>query len=265
MTGTKLHLFPTESRNIWDILHTLDQDFTVFNIWTRTLLPAQLFPAYNTCSRKARAPSSLPLQPGTAFPPFSLFLVPPILQDCWLYTSTLNSSFSRPGLPTLPTTANLAPAQQGQLKALLVKNLLLENFFRKYWNNLHGKNIIFLVFLYAYFVIYCCTYIQLPSGGHHWRKRWQPTPVFLPGEFHGQREPWQATVSMSRIRLSNWRIYIYTYNLIPGEGNGNALQYSCLENLMDRGACQAMVHGVAESDTTEVTEHARGQPTYIEH
>ena len=30
----------------------------------------------------------------------------------------------------------------------------------------------------------------------------------------------------------------------PGEGNGNPLQYSCLENLMDRGAWQATVHGV---------------------
>ena len=32
----------------------------------------------------------------------------------------------------------------------------------------------------------------------------------------------------------------------PGEGNGNPLQYSCLENPMDRGAWQATVHGVAE-------------------
>ena len=31
----------------------------------------------------------------------------------------------------------------------------------------------------------------------------------------------------------------------PGEGNGNPLQYSCLENPMDRGAWRATVHGVA--------------------
>ena len=36
-----------------------------------------------------------------------------------------------------------------------------------------------------------------------------------------------------------------------GEGNGNALQYSCLENPMDGGAWSATVHGVTESDTTE--------------
>ena len=35
----------------------------------------------------------------------------------------------------------------------------------------------------------------------------------------------------------------------PGEGNGNPFQYSCLENPMDRGACQATVHGVAKSWT----------------
>ena len=38
---------------------------------------------------------------------------------------------------------------------------------------------------------------------------------------------------------------------IPGEGNGNPLQYSCLENPMDRGAWWAIVHGVAESDTAK--------------
>ena len=38
--------------------------------------------------------------------------------------------------------------------------------------------------------------------------------------------------------VSGWRRY-------PGEGNGNSLQYSCLENFMDRGAWRAIVHGVA--------------------
>ena len=39
----------------------------------------------------------------------------------------------------------------------------------------------------------------------------------------------------------------------PGEGHGNPLQHSCLENPTDRGACWATVHRIAESDMTEVT------------
>ena len=35
----------------------------------------------------------------------------------------------------------------------------------------------------------------------------------------------------------------------PGEGNGNPLQYSCLENSMDRGGLMATVHGVTKSQT----------------
>ena len=39
----------------------------------------------------------------------------------------------------------------------------------------------------------------------------------------------------------------------PGEGYGNPLQYSCLENSKNRGAWWATVHEVIESDTTEAT------------
>ena len=44
----------------------------------------------------------------------------------------------------------------------------------------------------------------------------------------------------------------------PGEGNGNPFQYSCLENPMDRGVCQATVHGVAKSQTQlkQLSTHA---------
>ena len=43
----------------------------------------------------------------------------------------------------------------------------------------------------------------------------------------------------------------------PGEGNGNPLQYPCLENSMDRGAWQVTVYGIAESDT--YTHSRRGR------
>ena len=41
----------------------------------------------------------------------------------------------------------------------------------------------------------------------------------------------------------------------PGGRHGNPLQYSCLEKPMDRGVWWATVHGITESDMTEVTEH----------
>ena len=41
----------------------------------------------------------------------------------------------------------------------------------------------------------------------------------------------------------------------PGEGNGNSFQYSCLENLMDRGVWQATVHGVARVGQDLATEY----------
>ena len=45
----------------------------------------------------------------------------------------------------------------------------------------------------------------------------------------------------------------------PGEGDGNPLQYSCLENSMDRGAWQAIVHGVTKSWTRLKQPSTRSQ------
>jgi len=42
----------------------------------------------------------------------------------------------------------------------------------------------------------------------------------------------------------------------PGVGNGNPFQYSCLENVLDRGASWSTVHGIAESQTT-LSTHTR--------
>ena len=44
----------------------------------------------------------------------------------------------------------------------------------------------------------------------------------------------------------------------PGEGNGSPLQYSCLQNPMDRGACWVTVHGVAKS-WTQLSKHIKKQ------
>ena len=49
----------------------------------------------------------------------------------------------------------------------------------------------------------------------------------------------------------------------PGGEAGSPLQYSCLENLMDRGAWRVTVHGVAESDTTEQQSNSVIQRTLV--
>ena len=83
----------------------------------------------------------------------------------------------------------------------------------------------------------------------HWRRKWQPTPVFLPGESQGWGEP-GGLPSMGPHRVGHdWRDLA---TAVAGERNGYPLQYSCLGSPMDRGTRQAAVHGVAkESDTTE--------------
>ena len=53
------------------------------------------------------------------------------------------------------------------------------------------------------------------------------------------------------VRRYSVNVYRTELNHFTGEGNGNALQYSCLENPMDRGAWWATVHAVKELDTTE--------------
>ena len=143
-----------------------------------------------------------------------------------------------------------------------------------------------------------------------WRRKWQPTPVLLPGKSHGPRSlvgysPWGLKESDMTDRLhftsltsywllffflalvptflsmeihSTWDIaikmlshacftpvnsicsqYMYyiwwIYTVHIGERNDNPLQYSCLENPMDRRAWQATVHGIPKSQT-QLNTHA---------
>ena len=81
------------------------------------------------------------------------------------------------------------------------------------------------------------------------RRWWHPTPVLLPGKSHGWRSlvgwsPWGHSESDTTERLH----FQFSPSCI-GEGNGNPLQCSCLENPRDRGAWWAAVYGVTQSRT----------------
>ena len=91
----------------------------------------------------------------------------------------------------------------------------------------------------------------------NWRRKWQPTPVFLTGEPHGQRSlvcccPWGHTES----DMTQATTEAITMHACIGEGNGIPLQYSCLENTRDRGAWWAAIYGVAQSSWTRLKRHS---------
>ena len=81
------------------------------------------------------------------------------------------------------------------------------------------------------------------------KRQWHPTLVLLPGKSHRQRSlvgcsPWGPEESDTTEQIH----FHFSLSCI-GEGNGNPLQCSCLENPRDRGAWWTAVYGVAQSRT----------------
>ena len=91
---------------------------------------------------------------------------------------------------------------------------------------------------------------ELASGVFTTRRRqWHPTPVLLLGKSHGRRSlmgcsPWDHEESDTTEQLH----FHFSLSCI-GDGNGNRLQCSCLENPRDAGAWRAAVYGVTQSQT----------------
>ena len=95
--------------------------------------------------------------------------------------------------------------------------------------------------LLTIYFIYCSVYVR--------RRQWQPTPVLLPGKSHGWSSlvgcsPWGREESDTTDQLH----FHFSLSCV-GEGHGNPLQYSCLENTRDRGAWWDAIYGVAQSRT----------------
>ena len=94
----------------------------------------------------------------------------------------------------------------------------------------------------------CPRYISIWVG-RVWKRCWHPTQVLLPGKSYGRRRlggysPWGCQESDTTEQLH----FHFSLSCI-GEGSGNPLQRSCLENPRDGGAWWAAVYGVAQSWT----------------
>ena len=82
------------------------------------------------------------------------------------------------------------------------------------------------------------------------RRQWHPTPVLLPGKSHGQRSLVGCSLWGREESDMTERLHFHFSLSCIGEGNGNPLQYSCLEkNPRDGGAWWAAIYGVAQSRT----------------
>ena len=101
-----------------------------------------------------------------------------------------------------------------------------------FWRLSEGESVLSLSFWWLKFL------------WHIWRRQWHPTPVLLPGKSHGRRSlvgcsPWgHEELDMTE------RFHFHFSLSCIGEGNGNPLQCSCLENPRDRGAWWAAIFGV---------------------
>ena len=104
--------------------------------------------------------------------------------------------------------------------------------------------------LFLHLLIWTCDFFSLACDCWLLRRRqWHPTSVLLPGKSHGLR---------SQVGCSPWgreeldtteRLHFHFSLSCIGEGNGNPLQCSCLENPRDGGAWWAAIYGVAQSWT----------------
>ena len=100
-----------------------------------------------------------------------------------------------------------------------------------------------------------------------WRRQWHPTPVLLPGKSHGRRSlvgcsPWGREKSDTTERLH----FHFSVSCL-GEGNGNSLQCSCLENPRDGRVWWATVYGVAQSRTRlkQLSSGGSWWPKWVNH
>ena len=144
---------------------------------------------------------------------------------------------------------------QGQCK---ISEIIIEIEFYIEW---------YYVYIYMLYKIHLCRtdsfksyFTCMNSCDPHQNSEWV-TAVLLPRWCYGKAPACQC-------RRHRDAGFIPGLGRFPGGGHGNPLQYSCLENPMDRGAWWAIAHGVTESDMTGwlsiAHHHAAGKGTELQ-
>ena len=89
------------------------------------------------------------------------------------------------------------------------------------------------------------------GGGMEWGPRWFFCSPELGDQvdFTAQATDWLSGWSLTGLESSKWMVFINSSSVYCGEGNGNPLQCSCLENPRDGGAWWAAIYGVTQSRT----------------
>ena len=102
---------------------------------------------------------------------------------------------------------------------------------------------------FSSFLRYSCIAINFPLKTAFAVSQWHPPPVLLPGKSHGQRSLVGCSQWGSEELDTTKRLHFHFSLSCVGEGNGNPLQCSCLENPRVGGAWWTAIYGVAQSRT----------------
>ena len=132
--------------------------------------------------------------------------------------------------------------------------MFLKSFFFSYWIKFLFQNMYYgisFLNLVLFSLVHMTWWKRSLSQNIRtfWRRQCHHTSVLLPGKSHGRRSLVRCSLwGRSESDTTEWLHFHFSLSCI-GEGNGNPLQYSCLENPRDGGAWWAAVSGVTQSRT----------------